>query len=592
VSDTIRISTAKLDTLLLQVEEMLSAKLTTGQRASDLRTVTHEFNLWRKAWTKIYPETQKVRRWLDRENHHQEHTQFGALLNFLEWNYTRLDALAGRLGELTLAAEQDQRTVGGMVDNLLEDMKTALMMPFASMLEIFPKMARDLARTQGKQVDLILRGSEVEIDRRILEEMKDPLIHLIRNAIDHGLEPPTERAPKPERGTILLTISQLEGSKIEILLEDDGAGINLDALKATAVRQGVLSKQEAAALDEREAIALIFRSAISTSPIITDISGRGLGMAIVQEKVEKLGGTIAVTTRHGAGTTFRILLPVTMAVFRGVLVRAAGRVFVIPTLSVKRVVRVKPQQIKTVQNEQTIVLNDYTLSIVPLDQLLELPPLNGNENGPTHKSDFMSVVVLQGAGREIAFIVDEVLNEQEVLVKGLGKQLSRVRNVAGATILGSGQVIPILNVSDLIKSAVNFKRAPARTLTAPEETAAVKSILVVEDSITSRTLLKNVLEVAGYQVKTCVDGVDAWTTLRSEPFDLMVSDVEMPRMNGFDLVAQVRADQKLAHLPVVLVTSLSSKEDRERGVDVGADAYIVKSSFDQTSLLETIRRLI
>jgi two-component system chemotaxis sensor kinase CheA len=255
---------------------------------------------------------------------------------------------------------------------------------------------------------------------------------------------------------------------------------------------------------------------------------------------------------------------------------------------VERVARLKPEDIQTVEGRETLALDGRAVSLAHLAEVLELP--SGDQNGDTPG---VTPVVILGAGdKQIAFAVDAVLDEQEVLVKRLGKPLERVRNIAGATVLGSGQVAAILNVSDLLKSAKQLAGRTTR-FAEPKQPAEVetKSILVVEDSITSRMLLKGILESAGYQVKTAVDGVEGFTVLRTERFDLVVSDVEMPRMNGFDLTAKIRADKKLAELPVVLVTALETREDRERGIDVGANAYLVKSSFDQSNLLEAVLRL-
>ncbi|MCI0447241.1 response regulator, partial [bacterium] len=317
---------------------------------------------------------------------------------------------------------------------------------------------------------------------------------------------------------------------------------------------------------------------------------RGLGLAIVREKVEKLAGTISIETKPDVGTTFRIVLPLTLATFRGILVQIDEHLFVFPTMSVERVIRIPRKEIKTVENRETIQMNGQVISLVRLVDVLEIP----RKTKENDSVEYVSIIILFFAEKRIAFSVDEILNEQDVLVKTLGNQLSRVRNIAGATVLGTGKVVPILNVPDLMKSAVQVGSIGIKQPTASvkKEEAKKKSILVVEDSITARTLVKNILETAGYNVKTAIDGVDAFTILRTEVFDLVVSDVDMPRMNGFDLTAKIRADKKLAELPVVLVTALESREDRERGIDVGASAYIVKSSFDQSNLLEVVQRLI
>ena len=332
---------------------------------------------------------------------------------------------------------------------------------------------------------------------------------------------------------------------------------------------------------------LIFQSDVSTSPIITDLSGRGLGLAIVREKVEKLGGSITLHTKKGKGTTFRIVLPVTLSTFRGILVETAGQQYVIPTANVERVTRINPEIIKTVENKETIVLDGQAIAFVRLSDVLELQRSDEDEMEATS----LQIIVLNSREERIAFHVDQVHKEQEVLVKSLGRQLIRVRNIAGASILGTGKVVTILNVSDLVKSAIKVTVAPV-IKKKKEDKVLQKSILIAEDSITSRTLLKNILTTAGYRVKTTVDGMDAFTALKSEDFDLVVSDVEMPRMNGFDLVSKIRNSKKIAEMPVILVTGLESREDRERGIDVGANAYIVKRSFDQSNLLEVIKKLI
>ncbi|HWP47217.1 MAG TPA: hybrid sensor histidine kinase/response regulator [Candidatus Limnocylindrales bacterium] len=666
-TDTVRISSIKLNSLLLQVEEMLSVKLMTNQRAADLKEIKAILNLWKQKWTKVQPEVRRVRQLLKRENKlrqgrvgYTDPIPGPRLLEFLDWSHATIGSLENRLAMLTRSAEYDSRFLGGMVDNLLEDMKKVLMLPFSSLLEIFPKLIRELSRDLGKDVELVIQGGEIEIDKRILEEMKDPFIHLIRNCIDHGIEDPKERIrkKKPPRGTITLSISQKNSNSVEVLISDDGTGIDLTKVKASALKLGLVSQEEVDRLGEQEILSFIFQSGVSTSPLITDISGRGLGLAIVREKVEKLGGLISVETYPQVGSTFRILLPLTLATFRGVLVQVDEHLFVIPSVNVERVVRIKKDEIKTVENKDTITLDGQVVPIVRLADVLELPerekkvlahgrvPLRPVQREGANAVDltvgaqcltpvlkgmpkissasllklqekgmesegmevrglfppslplgeapkFISVLVLGTKEKRIAFSVDKVLNEQEVLVKSLGNQLSRVRNIAGATILGTGKVVPILNVSDLMKSAIKIASGPSRTTPVDKEVEAKrKSILVVEDSITTRTLLKNILESAGYHVKTVVDGVDALTALNNEDFDLVVSDVDMPRLNGFELTAKIRTDKRLSELPVVLVTSLASKEDQERGIDVGANAYIIKSGFEQSNLLEVIQRLI
>lgn len=585
VSDTVRISTARLDALLFQAEELLSAKLSSSQHAADLRNLAGALAARKKSRAALGAIQRLLEKSLAKDR--PVEPKLRRLPELLEREEEFFKSFDARLAALAYSAEQIQRALGTMVDSLLDDVKKALMLPASSALAMFPKLLRDLCRDQGKEAELLVHGDDIEIDRRILEELRDPLMHLLRNCIDHGIERPTDRTNKgkPARGTIEIAFVRKSEATIEIVVSDDGAGIDGRAVAEAALKLGVVSRADVEGRKPDELLPLVFGSGISTSSAVTDLSGRGLGLAIVREKVERLGGSAAIEVRRDGGTTFRLIVPLTLATFRGVHVRVAGRRFVIPTAYVARVLRVARNQIKTVENRETIRWNGSALALAHLANVLGL---GGAQRAA--ESDKLQLVVIGSPNRMMAMAVDEVLEEREVLVKPLGKQLVRVRNIAGASVLGSGELVPILDVPDLLRSAVKSAAAPA----APKEgiKRGRKAVLVVEDSITSRTLLKTILEAAGYEVATAVDGAEAFSLLKTRRFDAVVSDVDMPRMDGFELTAKIRADGALSALPVVLVTSLESREHREKGIDVGASAYIVKRSFDQSNLLGTLGRLL
>jgi len=424
--------------------------------------------------------------------------------------------------------------------------------------------------------------------------MKDPIIHLIRNSVDHGIETPAVRieAGKAATGHLGINIRPLSGREIEMQIHDDGAGIDKARVIKAAVKMGLTTHEEANHLSDKDIYALIFRSGVSTSPFITDISGRGLGMAIVAEKISSLGGNIILDSTPGKGTTFIITLPVTLSTFRGIQVRVNEQHFILPTMSVERAMRILPKEIKTVESRPAITINNQSIALVKLSDVLNLPSLRSRKED----TEPVPVLVLSVSQKRIAFIVDEVLGEEEGMVKSLGPQLLHVRNIAGATLMGDGKVLPILHVPELIESASQTIQNTLLVDPSLQDDSAdatkPRYILVAEDSITLRSLLRNIIESAGYHVKTAIDGMEAYEFLKNETFDLLVSDVEMPNMNGFELTTKIRGDKQVAETPVILVTALDSASDRQRGMEAGANAYIVKGSFEQSNLIETIARLI
>ncbi|MES1981725.1 MAG: response regulator [Pseudomonadota bacterium] len=584
LSETVRVPTAKLGVVMRRAEELLSSKLAAHQRNGDLRELGVVLADRIRQRTAAQPWLRELQKSAAKTN--GEHKEIAKLFDYIEAETLFLQSLEKRIGTIAKSTERDDRTLTRMVDGQLHEVRNLLMLPFAPLLEIYPRLMRDLARDQGKEVELIIHGAEIEVDRRILEEIKDPLLHLLRNCIDHGIETPAQRLEKQKAASGTITVSVVQrDSQVEIVVADDGRGVDAEQVQAAARKQGVTTGEKFSA---DEALTLIFQSGVSTSSIITDISGRGLGLAIVREKVERLGGTVVLETKPGAGTAFRMMVPLTLTTIRGVLVRVDEQLYILPLHNVECVSRIAATEIRTVEHRETIFHKNKVVALAWLGDVLELPRHTEHEAAGT-----VHVAVLCIDATRIAFRVDEILGEQEVLVKMLGWQLSRVRNVAGACVLGTGRVVPVLNPADLLKSAV--MHAASEYFSAPAEPSVrtqQQSILVAEDSITSRALLKYILEAAGYCVAVAVDGLDAWRMLEAGRFDLVVSDVEMPRMNGFELTQKIRSSPRLVRLPVVLVTALDTREDREHGIEVGANAYFVKGSFEHGNLLQLIGQLI
>lgn len=552
---TVRIGVDRLGTLLYQVEELLATKQQSGRTAGRLQEVLASSAQMREHATAAGGEA--LRAWREHE------------------------ALLRSIGTSAL---REQRQLGAAIDALLADVKKTLLLPLGTLRPFLLATVRELARSQQKDVELRIVGDEVEMDRRLLEDLREPLVHLLRNAVGHGMETPQERvaAGKPPRGLVELAVAARNGGRVEITLRDDGAGIDTQRL-ARAARELQLPVPEHA--EAADLLPLVFGAGVSTAPQLTAVSGRGIGLAIVRETVERLGGTIAVASRPGHGTTFTVVLTTSLATYRAIEVRAAGRSFLLPTARVERCLRVAPSQLRALGGRQVMALDGEDLPLASLVALLRLPA------AATEQARIPCLLLAAGE-RRIALAVDEIRGEQEVLGKPVEGGLVASPVVAGAAVLPGGAAAPILNVSELVRIATGEggrQLAPQ----APVATRAPgRSVLLAEDSITSRTLLKNILELAGHRVVVAVDGAEALARLREASFDLVVSDVEMPRMDGIALTRAIRADPALAGLPVVLVTSLASPQDRERGAEAGASAYIVKSSFDQGNLLDAIAGLV
>ena len=571
--ETVRIRTEKLDALIADVGELLVARIGAEQRLTDVRGLEASLASWDSG-------LRKLRR-------HSQTAGDGRAVPPSGEDDGGLEAVRRDLGALRRMLEADARRMARVTKDLQDDVRRARMLPVSTVFGGFPRMVRDLARDQGKEVAFRVAGGETEVDRSVLEQIKDPVMHLLRNCVDHGIETPGVRAGagKPETGTVSLSARQ-RGDSLLVEVADDGAGIDVARVRTSAVKTGLLAPSAAAELSDREVVALIFRPGLSSSPIITDVSGRGVGLDVVREAVERLHGTVEATSRPRLGATFTLVLPLTVSTMLCLLIGVGGQTFVLPASAVERIIRVGPDEIEWAQGRQTVRAGGRPVVLARLCDVLGLESAPGRDDPASRRP----AVVLGVPERRAAFLVDHVTGTHELVVKGLPAPLIRVPYVTGATILGAGDVALILSAAELMDSLERPDGpALAPAATPPAEPA---TILVVEDSVTTRTLEKNILETAGFRVQVAADGAEAWVRLQSEVCDLVLSDIEMPRMDGFELVSRIRADQRHRELPIVLVTSRDSREDRERSVRAGADAYIVKGGFDQDRLLDTIRRLI
>jgi two-component system chemotaxis sensor kinase CheA len=462
------------------------------------------------------------------------------------------------------------------------------MLPVSTVFDTFPRLVRDISREYNKEIELEIYGGDTGLDKMILEDIKDPLLHILRNCIDHGIESPEEREiiGKPRTGKIVLSACH-EGSRIAIRIEDDGRGIDPQKVKQIALQKKVITQPEAEKLSEREVLYLIFKPGFSTKEIITDVSGRGVGLDVVKKNVEKLKGSVMVDSEIGKGTVFTLMLPLTLATIHALIIKAGSETFAIPTVAIEETLRVSISQIKRIVDKDVVIVNGRHIPVVRLIDVLGLPSVDVQK----HYGAKLPIIILNVDEVRIGFLVDELLREEEIVIKNLGEYFKDVHTAAGATILGEGEVVIILNVSELIKSAKAIRETHLLE-DIKEEQHPTYSILVVDDAVALRELQKSMLESAGYSVEVAADGQEAWEKAKSRHFDLIISDIEMPRMDGFQFTEALRKDEEYKDVPVIIVTAREREEDKKRGIEVGADAYIVKTSFDQSRLLEAVERLI
>ncbi len=587
--ETIRVSVSKLDALMAQFSELLAAKIRTEQRLIEIRQMQGLAANWQKEWMGLRSNYNRLIR--NGKNGYDKDVE--ALLNFVAANQENLKDFSAKSNILARQYANDNMHLKLIIDEFQEEIKRTRMLPLSTITVTFGRMVRDLARQQGKQITFTTVGGDTELDKRVLEQVKDPLIHLLRNAIDHGIEEPEDRkaSGKPVEGHIILSASQ-QGNNIVIQVRDNGKGLDLNAIRESAVRKGLISQDESEKMHDEDVKSLIFQSGLSTSKIITDISGRGVGMDVVRKNVEDLQGILQVESEPCKGTIFTMTLPLTLASSRGLLVKAGHQIFALPLTTIERMLQVKREDLASIEGKQAITYQGKPIALAWLEDLLELPTSNNRD----HEKELLTIVVIVVADKRLGIIVDSLEGEQEIVIKNLGRQLAKVGGIAGATILGSGEVLLVLHTADLVKLAARSHVRPTKRdeyVVQQNGHSDQKTILVVDDSITTRTLEKNILEAAGYKVKLATDGEEALGVLVADSLpNLIISDINMPRLNGFEMTGRIKQDARYREVPVILVTSLDSPADKARGIEVGADAYIVKSSFDQGNLLETIEGLI
>jgi len=601
-ADTIRVDIRKLDELLRLCGELIVTQQRTARIDDGLDHLSADLNELRQDRLRLARGDQDPSRTIE-----------------------RLAGLVLRSGGLRDRLREDSEKLQGLTQQIADAVRDARLLPLATLFALFPRMVRDIAQQESKQVELVIEGGSTSADKRIIEQLKDPLMHILRNAVHHGIELPEQRraAGKPERGQIRLR-AQRSGSAVQIEISDDGRGVDPGQVRSALARLANAKHSDSAATASSAAddaqqehqvqlLKSLFLPGLSTEQLITDVSGRGVGLDVVRNSIEALKGSIQAASEHGKGFQLHLELPVTLATTRILLLQVGEFLLGLPMDAVQTLFRPRPDSLYRLEGRPTLDYAGQALSVIELARLMELGAAMPYEDPPDH------CVVVGQSEQRIALLVDRIVGTEEVLLKPIGGVLRRVRGIAGATILSSGEVCPVLAANDLIK-AVQLD-ASGRSGLGPGgpgaglaqgprdqtegETERQHHLLLVEDSMLTRVQEKRLLESAGYRVTIAVDGVEALERLRPPParigtasarkadrFDAVITDVNMQRMDGLRLTEQIRADPRLRSLPVVLVTSLASEADQRRGLEAGANAYITKGGFDNRLLLSTLERLV
>ncbi|MEG4349853.1 hybrid sensor histidine kinase/response regulator [Microcoleus sp. LAD1_D5] len=612
--ETIRVATQNLDDLMTQAGELTVTKTRLGHRVAEIEQIT---TLWEE-WSREYFVTSlNVDRMQIDENGIKANGKFSHLQDYYQRTEKRLERLGTLVNRLRNRVYEDTARLELIAEALESGIRTLRLLPLSTIFNLFPRTVRDLAKREGKEVALVIEGGETTADKRILEEMKDPLMHMIRNALDHGIETVEEREKIGKSPVATLRIKGYKvASHIIIEVADDGRGLNLETIKQTAVKRNIYTFEQLAEMTDTQVQCLIFTPGFSTKKFVTEVSGRGVGLDVVRTNVEALKGSIQVESLPGKGCTLKLQISTSLATANVLIVVVEDIPYALPVEFVDTAKQVSQSEIFAIEGKETILSNGQPLSVAHLTDLLEINQKHQKQwwNKNRHlrqgtnseilrksqkaslNSNFskMPCIVLKVGEERLGLFVDALIDEQDVVMKPQSQLLKRVRNVSGATILATGEVCMVLNPHDLIKSV--RQQVSSRGLSGARsqlETASRKQvILLAEDSIATRTQEKRILEGAGYEVVTAVDGLDAFHKLKTRDFDALISDVQMPNLDGLALTIKIREQKEYSELPIILVTSLASDEDRKRGADAGANAYIPKGTFNQDVLVETLKRLV
>ena len=585
---TLHVNAQKLDLLVNQLGELIITKIKTEknlEKIDNIKTVNEGCQkdlLKTSNYLRYYN-----RKYLQNTNSEQYTAAFVkqvfALLSDITQNVSRT---IYDLNSLYRASKEDDMKMRLIIDEMESMIKNIRVLPIATVFNSFTRMVRDIATEKGKDIDFDIEGKDTCADKKIIEEIKTPLIHILRNAIDHGIETKEERisAGKDSVGKILLSAKQ-DDNKVIIDVIDDGRGFNLEKIKDRAVSRGFLTKEDIATMSDEAIMNIIFWPGFTTGDSITSISGRGIGLDVVKTKISQLNGKVKVISEFGKGSCVHIEIPVTLTTLRVFLVKISGQTFAIPIQVITTFIVKKQSEIKTNNGVRSIVYNGKIIPLYYLSDILSLKP--------EQRSDKETILIIESDEKTVGLVVDKLLGDQDILQKKLPAPLYKVKNISGITNLASGELCLILNMQDILHYDFNKAiNAAANQKILPADVLSYKKILILDDSITTRTMIKNILLNAGYMVDVVAEAEEALIKLKMNHYDLIITDLTMPHIDGYQFVEMLKTDEMYADIPVIVMSSISKNVAMEKLTNLNVDYYICKESFNQEEFVEQVKGLL
>lgn len=592
---TLRVDTKKLDALISQMGELIINGIKTKKHLSELDKINQNLSDWNLSLKK----TVNYIKYCDKKNINPVETSENInifnkhLFSMFQGNQSGLNSVIKDINNLYKQINEDDIKLNHIILEIENIVKSIRVLPLATIFHMFPRMIRDIASNNNKDVELLISGSETAVDKKILEEIKMPLIHILRNSIDHGIESPEDRIKKGKSPTGRIHLSaKYEENKILITVEDDGLGINIKKIKEKALSKGLLTPEEISSMSDEQIMNLIFWPGFSTGDQITEISGRGIGLDIVQTKISQLNGKVKIYSLMDKGAKVVIELPISMSTVKSFVVSIAEQKFAIPMSAVKIVQWLNKDKIITKDGYKSILLENQTIPIIDLGKMLNLKTNKEESNNIT-------VIVLETANSKVAYIVDRLLGDQEILQKKLSPPVFKLKFISGITTLADGDLCLILNVSELIKNTVNN----LENIITAEETKLIENqknqvnpnnfkIMVIDDSITTLTLLKRILSNSGFQVEAISNPDLAINKLKQEKYDLIITDIDMPNINGKELLEEIKCNEDLAQIPVLVISTLPQQKLNEELKELNIKNYTNKQSFEKNKFILQILEIL